>query len=150
MNRFLMIISALFFLLGTQISWAAQPVQQTQPAKKTVAPPASKPVSRAPAAVAAARPAAAPVARVASAPAVASPAALQAVATSGAARSPASVMGAGSGNGNSKDISEELKIMGQSRNLSMGLLFQKDKDKLTFGTPRTNYEDKVSDKKANF
>jgi hypothetical protein len=92
------------------------------------------------------------VARTA-APAIASPTALQAAAQStvtGGGRSPASVMGASSSGGNSKDISEELKIMGQSRNLSMGLLFQKDKDKLTFGTPRTNYEDKVSDKKANF
>jgi hypothetical protein len=50
----------------------------------------------------------------------------------------------------SKDMSEELKIMGQSRNLSMGLLFQKDKDKLSFGTPRTNYKDKISDSKSNF
>jgi hypothetical protein len=61
-------------------------------------------------------------------------------------RAPAAV----AGTGGSRDISEELKIMGQSRNLSMGLLFQKDKDKLTFGTPRTNYQDKISDKNANF
>jgi hypothetical protein len=81
-------------------------------------------------------------------PAVPSAAALQAAAMNGAKRAPASA--AGTSSGSSKDISEELKIMGQSRNLSMGLLFQKDKDKLTFGTPRTNYEDKVSDKKANF
>ncbi|MDR3607066.1 MAG: hypothetical protein P4M08_06775 [Oligoflexia bacterium] len=73
-----------------------------------------------------------------------------------ASRAPASVLGASIGNpranrsGGSKDISEELKIMGQSRNLSMGLLFQKDKDKLSFGTPRTNYKDKVSEKKVNF
>jgi hypothetical protein len=44
----------------------------------------------------------------------------------------------------SHDIEQELKITGQARNLSMGLLFQKDKDKLSFGTARTNYRDKIS------
>lgn len=136
MGRFRNISLGLAFSVATlQTCFAA--TQQQPPTKKVAAP-----IARA----------AAPVVRAAT-PAVASPAALQAAAQSaalGGGRSPASVMGASSSGGNSKDISEELKIMGQSRNLSMGLLFQKDKDKLTFGTPRTNYEDKVSDKKANF
>jgi hypothetical protein len=147
MSRFRIISIGLAFSVATLQPCLAAMAPQT-PAKKVAAPTAkiaakpAAPIGRA----------AAPVARVAT-PAVASPRALQAAAQStvtGGARSPASVMGASNSGGNSKDISEELKIMGQSRNLSMGLLFQKDKDKLTFGTPRTNYEDKVSDKKANF
>jgi hypothetical protein len=145
MNRGLQIAVSIVLLIGTVgVSHADT---TTAPAKKPIAaatktaPPVAKAAPR-------------PATSVAHAPtqltrAAPSAAALQAVATGAGARSPASVMGA-SGNGSSKDISEELKIMGQSRNLSMGLLFQKDKDKLTFGTPRTNYEDKVSDKKANF
>jgi hypothetical protein len=138
MNRFLLMsMSSVVVMMGTlSVSFADT---------ATIPHPATK---KAVAAVAKAAPVKAAV--KAAAPAVASPSALQAAAMSGAGRSPASVVGAGSGSGNSKDISEELKIMGQSRNLSMGLLFKNDKDKLTFGTPRTNYEDKVSDKKANF
>jgi hypothetical protein len=138
MGRLLLISICSVFMVGAPgISFAVTTTKP--PAKKITAPVkaavrAAAPVTRA----------AAPVAR-GSAPAAPSPAALQAAAMSTAARAPASASA-----NSSKDISEELKIMGQSRNLSMGLLFQKDKDKLTFGTPRTNYEDKVSDKKANF
>jgi hypothetical protein len=144
MSRIRIISIGLAFSVATLQPCLADTTTQTA-AKKVAAPIAKV----APKPVAPIARATTPVARAA----VASPTALQAAAQStvtGGGRSPASVMGASSSGGNSKDISEELKIMGQSRNLSMGLLFQKDKDKLTFGTPRTNYEDKVSDKKANF
>jgi hypothetical protein len=58
-------------------------------------------------------------------------------------RSPAGIPSLTAGS-HSHDIEQEMKITGQARNLSMGLLFQKDKDKLSFGTARTNYKDKIS------
>jgi hypothetical protein len=71
--------------------------------------------------------------------------------TSNAQRSPASVMSAAPiMGGGTKEIGEEMKVTGQSRSLQMGMLLQKDKDKLTFGTPRTNYKDKISNKTTNF
>ena len=48
------------------------------------------------------------------------------------------------------EIGNELKVTGQSRSFSMGLLFQKEKDKLTFGKPRMNYKDKILSKETNF
>jgi len=52
--------------------------------------------------------------------------------------------------GDHHEIDAALNVTGQTRNLSMGLLFQKDKDKLSFGTPRTNYKDKVASKLTNY
>jgi hypothetical protein len=77
------------------------------------------------------------------------------IAQRSANRSPAGLMAqnpraSAAGVGATHDIEQELKITGQSRNLSMGLLFQKDKDKLSFGTARTNYKDKIVEKSSNF
>ena len=58
-------------------------------------------------------------------------------------RSPASVPG-------SKEFGQALDVRGQSRNLSMGLMFHKEKDEVSFATPRTNYRDKVTVKQSNF
>lgn len=49
-----------------------------------------------------------------------------------------------------REISEAIDITGQSRNLSMGLMFQRDKDKLSFGSPRTNYKDKITSQQTNY
>jgi hypothetical protein len=45
---------------------------------------------------------------------------------------------------------DAIDITGQSRNLSMGLLFQRDKDNVTFGSPRTNYRDKITSGQTNY
>lgn len=50
----------------------------------------------------------------------------------------------------SHDINEAIDITGQSRNLSMGLMFQRDKDKVSFGSPRTNYKDKITSQQTNY
>jgi hypothetical protein len=43
-----------------------------------------------------------------------------------------------------------IDITGQSRNLSMGLMFQRDKDTVSFGSPRTNYKDKITTSQTNY
>jgi hypothetical protein len=48
------------------------------------------------------------------------------------------------------EIGEAMRVTGQSRNLSMGLLFSKDNDKIEFGNPRMHYKDKISSKQANY
>jgi hypothetical protein len=45
---------------------------------------------------------------------------------------------------------EGIDITGQSRNLSMGLMFQRDKDTVSFGSPRTNYKDKITTSQTNY
>lgn len=50
----------------------------------------------------------------------------------------------------SHEIGEAMRVTGQSRNLSMGLLFSKDNDKIEFGNPRMHYKDKMSSKQANY
>lgn len=66
-------------------------------------------------------------------------------------RSPAGLPGANlAGGGASKEGGQALDVHGQSRNLSMGLLFQKDKDGVTFATPRTKYSDKLDIKQSGF
>ncbi|MBS1960066.1 MAG: hypothetical protein JST80_11370 [Bdellovibrionales bacterium] len=52
--------------------------------------------------------------------------------------------------GGTHEIGEALRVTGQSRNLSMGLLFSKDNDKIEFGNPRMHYKDKISSKQANY
>ncbi|MBC7397553.1 MAG: hypothetical protein H7333_08925 [Bdellovibrionales bacterium] len=49
-----------------------------------------------------------------------------------------------------REISEAIDITGQSRNLSMGLMFQRDHDKVSFGSPRTNYKDKITSSQTNY
>lgn len=48
------------------------------------------------------------------------------------------------------EIGEAMRVTGQSRNLSMGLLFSKDNDKIEFGNPRMHYKDKISSRQANY
>ena len=50
----------------------------------------------------------------------------------------------------SHEMGEAMRVTGQYRNLSMGLLFSKDNDKIEFGSPRTHYKDKISPKQANY
>lgn len=64
------------------------------------------------------------------------------------------VMGGGGGiargPGSSHEIGEAMRVTGQSRNLSMGLLFSKDNDKIEFGNPRMHYKDKITSQQANY
>jgi hypothetical protein len=54
------------------------------------------------------------------------------------------------GRGGTHEIGEAMRVTGQSRNLSMGLLFSKDGDKIEFGSPRMHYKDKITSSSANY
>lgn len=52
--------------------------------------------------------------------------------------------------GKTREIDEALQVTGQARNLSMGLMFSRENDKIEFGTPRTHYKDKISPETENY
>lgn len=54
------------------------------------------------------------------------------------------------GRGGTHEIGEAMRVTGQSRSLSMGLLFSKDGDQIEFGSPRMHYKDKISSAGANY